>query len=171
MQEVIDIQRNLLCDRIGGKAVVNRIVDAFYDKILADYRVNRFFNNQDEATHKEALKAYILAALGDADDTDDELMELLDNCFMTCFARDKRKSFVSESDFGFFGMIISQDRPSSKLLCPAHSHLLQFMPDHFHYDVVMEHLTSCLQALNIDKKSASEILTLAESARNGVLGY
>lgn len=170
MQESIEIQRNSLYGRIGGKSVIDNIVNNFLDKMLADYRVKRFFNDHNEVEQREALQIYLAAALGTADNTEDELIELLDNCFIACFARDKRKSFVSEADFGFFGMIISQDKPSTKVLCPAHSHLLRFMPDDSHYDIAMEHLADCLQELNIDKNLAPEILALAESARNEILG-
>lgn len=170
MQESIEIQRNSLYGRIGGKSVIDNIVNNFLDKMLADYRVKRFFNDHNEVEQREALQTYLAAALGTANNTEDQLIELLDNCFIACFARDKRKSFVSEADFGFFGMIISQDKPSTKVLCPAHSHLLRYMPDDSHYDIVMEHLADCLQELNIDKNLAPEILALAESARNQILG-
>lgn len=169
MQNFTDIQINSLYGRIGGMAV-NNIIDTFLGKMLADYRVRRFFNDQNEAAQREALQAYLTGAMGGADVSADELIELLDNCFMVCFARNKRKSFVSEADFGFFGMIISQDKPSTKTLCPAHSHLLKFMPDNSHYDVVMEHLTDTLQELHVDKNLVPEILSMAESARNDVLG-
>lgn len=170
MQESIEIQRNSLYGRIGGKPVIDNIVNTFLGKMLADYRVKRFFNDHNEVEQREALQTYLVAALGTTNNTEDELIELLDNCFIACFARDKRKSFVSEADFGFFGMIISQDKPSTKVLCPAHSHLLRFMPDDSHYDIAMEHLADCLQELNIDKNLAPEILALAESARNKILG-
>lgn len=145
MQESIEIQRNSLYGRIGGKSVIDNIVNNFLGKMLADYRVKRFFNDHNEVEQREAIKTYLAATLGAANNTEDELLELLDNCFIACFARDKRKSFVSEADFGFFGMIISQDKPSTKVLCPAHSHLLRFMPDDSHYDIAMEHLAESLQ--------------------------
>lgn len=166
----IDIQTNSLCDRIGGKTIIAKVVDSFYDKILADYYVNRLFNDFDEEKQKEALKIFVTASCSGSSIANDDLNNLLNEYFMLAFARKKEKSFVNESDFGFFGMIIEQDHPSTKRLCDAHSHLLQFMPDDTHYDIVMKHLTNTLQELNINKNLATEVLALAESARNGVLG-
>lgn len=166
----IDIQTNSLSDRIGGKTVIAKIVDSFYDKILADYHVNRLLNGFDEEKQREALKIFVTTSCGGSSIADDDLNNLLNEYFMLAFARKKEKSFINESDFGFFGMIIEQDHPSTKRLCDAHSHLLQFMPDDTHYDVVMEHLTTTLHELNINNKLATEVLALAESARNGVLG-
>lgn len=170
MKGTNQIQINLLCDRVGGKAVINQLVDGFYDKMLDDYRVSRYFNDHEKGEQTNALKSFLIAAFGGSDDASVDVKKLLDDYFLTSFARDKRESFVSESDFGFFGMIISQDTPSKKQLCDAHSHLLKFMPDDSHYDVVMEHLTSTLQELNIDKNTAADVIALAESARNSVLG-
>jgi hemoglobin len=165
-----DIQTDSLCDRIGGKGVIDKIVDSFYDKMLADYYVNRFFNDFDEDKQREALKNYLIVANSGATKTSDELNDLLNKYFLIAFARKKEKSFVNESDFGFFGMIIEQDHPSTKYLCDSHSYLLQFMPDDTHYDVVMKHLTSSLQELKMDNDLVNNILAFAESARDGVLG-
>jgi hemoglobin len=167
-----------MCDRkyfqkiytkIGGATVVDKIVDAFYDKLLTDYRVARYFNDHDEDKQKLALKNFLTACSG-SNDTDDDLKSLLNEYFLAAFAREKRESAVNESDFGFFGMIIEQDHPSTKRLCDAHSHLLKFMPDNSQYDAVVEHLASTLDELNIENNLATEVLALGESARNGVLG-
>jgi len=165
-----NIQKDSLCDRIGGKTGINKIVDSLYDKMLADYHVKRLFNDFDEDKQRKALKLFLIAANNGTGNTSDELNDLLNEYFMLAFARKKEKSFVNESDFGFFGMIIEQDHPSNKLLCDAHSHLLQFMPDDTHYDVVMKHLASTLQELKMDKGLVTDVLALAESARDGVLG-
>ena len=155
--------------RIGGVTVVDRIVDTFYDKLLTDYHVARYFNDHDEDKQKEALKTF-LTACSSSNDTDDDLKDLLNEYFLVAFAREKRESAVNESDFGFFGMIIEQDHPSTKRLCDAHSHLLKFMPDNSQYDAVVEHLASTLEELNIDNNLTSEVLALGESARNSILG-
>jgi hypothetical protein len=44
------------------------------------------------------------------------------------------------------------------------------MPEDTHYDVVMEHLTSSLQPLNLDSSTVADVLAFAESGRNRVLG-
>jgi len=155
--------------RVGGEPTINSIVDVFYDKLLADYHISRYFNDHDEDQQKEALKTFLAACSG-SNNASSDINDLLNEYFLVAFAREKRKSMVNESDFGFFGMIIEQDHPSTQRLCDSHSHLLKFMPDNSHYDAVIEHLTSTLQELNISSGLATEVLALAESARNDVLG-
>jgi truncated hemoglobin YjbI len=160
-----------LYERIGGKTAISTLVELFYQKMQDDYRFNRFFNNNTTDEEKtQALKTLVIALLGGVSYSTEELTEVLDHFFMTAFARNKRKSFVGGSDFGFFGYIAPQNHPSTQYLTDAHSHLLKLMPDNSHYDVVMEHLTASLQQLNVDREIMTEVLTLAEQARNPVLG-
>lgn len=159
-----------LYHRLGGQPTISRIVDGLYAKMLDDYRLNRFFNNHDFPEQAESLKALITALLGGTTQTEEEFTALLDNFFMTAFARDKRKSMVSGADWGFFGYIIEQDHPSTNYLCDSHSQLLRFMPDNAIYDAVMEHLTATLQELNLEGALMREVLTFAEQGRNPVLG-
>jgi hemoglobin len=159
-----------LYERIGGKPAINTLVDNFYAKMQEDYRLNRFFNSKEIPEQKEALAIVLTAYFGGTSHTEEELTALVDDFFLTAFARDKRKSFVGGSDFGFFGYIIAQDHPSTQYLCDSHSHLLKFMPDDSHYDVVMEHLAASLQSLSLENGLANEVLRLAEQARNPVLG-
>ena len=167
MCNINDFQK--LYKRVGGQATIDSIVDVFYEKLLADYHVSRYFNDHDEDQQREALKTFLAACSG-SNDASSEINDLLNEYFLVAFAREKRKSMVNESDFGFFGMIIEQDHPSTKRLCDAHTHLLKFMPDNSHYDVVMEHLANTLQELNISNSLATEVLAFSESARNDVLG-
>ena len=53
-----------LFERIGGEAAVNAAVEIFYTKVLADYRINRFFGktNMDEQIKKQ--KAFFTMAFG-----------------------------------------------------------------------------------------------------------
>ncbi len=53
-----------LFERIGGEAAVNAAVEIFYTKVLADYRINRFFDktNMDEQIKKQ--KAFFTMAFG-----------------------------------------------------------------------------------------------------------
>jgi hemoglobin len=53
-----------LYDRIGGEAAVNAAVDLFYDKVLSDYRVYRFFDNVDMPKQVLHLKAFMTVAFG-----------------------------------------------------------------------------------------------------------
>jgi hemoglobin len=156
--------------RVGGKPAIEALVDGFYHKVQDDYRLNRFFNSNNLAEQIPALKTLLTALFGGSTATAEQVSGLLDDFFMTAFARDKRKSFVGGSDFGFFGYIIEQDHPSTNYLCDAHSHLLKFMPDDSHYDVVIDHLTATLQELNLDNAVQNEVLALAEQARNPLLG-
>lgn len=157
-------------ERIGGQTAINAIVDIFYAKMQDDYRINRFFNSVNVNEQTNALKALLTALFGGSNPTEEEFIDLLDNFFMTAFARSKRKGSVSGSDFGFLGIMIAQDHPSTQYLCDNHCHLLRFMPDDFHYDAVMEHLAATLQQINLDSAVRNEVLALAEKARNGVLG-
>lgn len=159
-----------LYERIGGTSVIKQVVESFYDKLLTDYRLNRFLNSDNQAKQMESLVALISAIFSGIETTTEHYQLLLDDYFVAAFSRSKRKSFVGSSDFGFFGYIIEQDHPSTNYLCEGHSHLLKFMPDNSHYDVVMEHLSAALADFNLEKPLVVEILQLAEQARNPVLG-
>jgi truncated hemoglobin YjbI len=161
---------NSLYDRLGGRAGVSDLVDIFYAKMQDDYRLNRFFNSTDQTEQADTLKALVAVFLDDSRHSDEEITSLLDKFFMAAFARNKRKSFVGGSDFGFLGIIIEQDHPSTKYLCDSHSHLLKFMPESFHYDAVMENLAASLEQLNHSSSLIREVLELAEQGRNPLLG-
>jgi len=53
-----------LYERIGGEAAVNAAVELFYRKVLADYRINRFFDNTDMETQIAKQKAFFTMAFG-----------------------------------------------------------------------------------------------------------
>jgi len=53
-----------LYERIGGEAAVNAAVDIFYRKVLADYRINRFFDNADMEKQVAKQKAFFTMAFG-----------------------------------------------------------------------------------------------------------
>jgi hemoglobin len=60
----IEIQAPSLYDRLGGEAAVNAAVDIFYDKVLSDYRINRFFEKTDMTQQAAHLKAFMGVAFG-----------------------------------------------------------------------------------------------------------
>lgn len=159
-----------LYQRIGGATAISNIIDNFYAKMQDDYRLNRFFNKGEAREHTGVLKTVVIALLGGTTQTEEGFTALLDDFFMTTFARDKNKSMVTGADWGFFYYIIEQDHPSTKYLCDSHSQLLKFMPDDAVYDAVMENLTATLQQLNLDPALKNEILALAERGRDPVLG-
>lgn len=52
----------------------------------------------------------------------------------------------------------------------AHSRLVKMGLDNSHFDAVMEHLTATLQELNAPEALINQVTTIAEGARNDVLG-
>ncbi len=53
-----------LFERIGGEAAVNAAVDVFYRKVLADDRINQFFEGVDMDKQSAKQKAFLTMALG-----------------------------------------------------------------------------------------------------------
>ena len=53
-----------LYDRIGGDAAVNAAVDVFYRKVLADDRINQFFEGVDMEKQAAKQKAFLTFAFG-----------------------------------------------------------------------------------------------------------
>lgn len=53
-----------LYDDLGGAAALDAVVDAFYKKVLADDRVNGFFDNTDMAQQARKQKAFLTFAFG-----------------------------------------------------------------------------------------------------------
>jgi hemoglobin len=159
-----------LYNRLGGEESISKIVDTFYEKMTDDYRVSRFFNDDDKKTQRSSLKALVNAILNNHNTHSPEFKNLLTKFFMSAIARFKDKERLPETGFAYLGYIIGQNHLSSKYLCDSHSHLLKFMPEDLHYDIVITHLKESLQSLNVDHALQSEVITLAERGRNGILG-
>lgn len=53
-----------LYEKIGGDAAVNAAVDVFYRKVLADARINKFFEGVDMSKQAAKQKAFLTMALG-----------------------------------------------------------------------------------------------------------
>ena len=53
-----------LYDRIGGEAAVNAAVDIFYRKVLADDRINKFFDDVDMERQAQKQKGFLTFAFG-----------------------------------------------------------------------------------------------------------
>ena len=51
-------------DRVGGEAAVNAAVDVFYRKVLADDRINQFFEGVDMEKQAAKQKGFLTMALG-----------------------------------------------------------------------------------------------------------
>ncbi len=53
-----------LYERLGGEPAIDAAVDLFYDKVLADDRINRFFSNTDMASQRGHQKMFLSFAFG-----------------------------------------------------------------------------------------------------------
>jgi len=53
-----------LFDRIGGEAAVDAAVDLFYRKVLADDRINSWFEGTDMDNQRAKQKAFLTMAFG-----------------------------------------------------------------------------------------------------------
>ena len=53
-----------LYDQIGGEAAVDAAVDIFYRKVLADDRINKFFEGVDMDRQAAKQKAFLTVAFG-----------------------------------------------------------------------------------------------------------
>ena len=53
-----------LYEKIGGDAAVNAAVDIFYRKVLADDRINQFFEGVDMERQAAKQKAFLTVAFG-----------------------------------------------------------------------------------------------------------
>ena len=53
-----------LYERIGGAAAVDAAVDKFYGKVLADTRINHFFENIDMAAQANKQKNFLTMVFG-----------------------------------------------------------------------------------------------------------
>jgi hemoglobin len=64
MSDTLNTVKATLFDQLGGEGAVNEAVDIFYRKVLADDRINRFFDGVD--IEKQAVKqqAFLTMAFG-----------------------------------------------------------------------------------------------------------
>ena len=53
-----------LYERLGGKDAVSAAVDKFYDKVLADDRINKFFSDTDMKRQIGKQRAFLTMAFG-----------------------------------------------------------------------------------------------------------
>ncbi|MBB5159035.1 group I truncated hemoglobin [Saccharopolyspora phatthalungensis] len=58
-----------LYEEVGGKPAVKAIVENFYDRILADPNLTRFFEGKDMKRIKSHQRALVTVALGGASET------------------------------------------------------------------------------------------------------
>lgn len=53
-----------LYEKLGGEAAMDAAVDIFYKKVLADERINRFFEGVDMGSQSRKLKSFLTVAFG-----------------------------------------------------------------------------------------------------------
>ena len=53
-----------LYERVGGRALVDSAVDIFYAKVLADDRINMFFENIDMVSQQNKQKRFLTMVFG-----------------------------------------------------------------------------------------------------------
>ncbi|AEG00723.1 hypothetical protein [Methylomonas methanica] len=164
-------------EHLADENLISRIVDVFYQDLLDDYRVNRYFYSRPVEEQTKPLKLLIQALLNRSQFTDKQVWELANDFFTAAFARGNAKpSLVNNRDFAFLeafvtGDIVNAGKPSELiLLCPAHSHLIRLQPNDENYDAVIDNLAAALKQLNIADNVASQILAFAECGRDGTLG-
>jgi hemoglobin len=63
-QKFTDARANSLYQKLGGKAALDAAVELFYVKVLADKRVNHFFEDINMNKQKRRQKEFLAAALG-----------------------------------------------------------------------------------------------------------
>lgn len=63
-----------LFERLGGRDAVNAAVDLFYQKVLADDRINHFFEGVDMDRQRAKQKVFLTYAFGGAPDYSGESM-------------------------------------------------------------------------------------------------
>jgi len=162
---------------LADESLVSSIVDVFYQSLLDDYRINRYFAGRPLAEQTKPLKLLINALLNRSQFTDKDVWELAGDFFTAAFARGNAKpSMVNNRDFAFLeafvtGDLVNAGKPSELvLLCPAHSHFIRLQPNDDIYDVTLENLANTLKQLNIAEPVAAKIMAFAESGRDGILG-
>lgn len=63
-----------LFERIGGRDAVNAAVDVFYKKVLADNRINRFFEGIDMEAQRRKQIMFLTYAFGGPNNYDGQSM-------------------------------------------------------------------------------------------------
>lgn len=162
---------------LSDESLISNIIDIFYQNLLDDYRINRYFYTRPITEQIKPLKLLINSLINSNGIHPKTISELADSFFTAAFGRDNaRPSLVNNRDFAFLEMFVTGDLIGSEqksdlvLLCPAHSHLLRLQPDDDNYDVVIENLANALKQLEIADELAAHILAFAETGRANILG-
>jgi hemoglobin len=117
-----------LFEQLGGETAVEAAVDVFYRKVLADYRINRFFDGSDMEKQAAKQRAFLTMAFG------------------------------------------GPNNYTGTDMRTAHAKLVKIGLSGSHFDAVMEHLGATLSELDVPPALIEQVLALAETTRNDVLG-
>jgi hemoglobin len=117
-----------LYQQLGGKAAVNAAVDIFYRKVLADDRINRFFEGVDMAAQVAKQRAFLTMAFG------------------------------------------GPNNYTGADMRTAHARLVANGLNSGHVDAVVENLRVTLQELKVPGYLIPQVIDIAESVRDDVLG-
>lgn len=122
------VQDQTLFDRLGGRDAINAAVDIFYEKVLADPSINRFFENVDMAKQRAKQKVFLAYAFG------------------------------------------GPTPYTGKDLSAAHAPLVADGLNDSHFDAVAGHLQATLEELGVPQELIGEVMAIAGSTRDAVLG-
>lgn len=149
---------------------IHQLVELCFEKMRADYRVNRFFNSLPPEQQLQPIKELLTIVWHGG--KWQENLELLDEVFTALFARNNAKpSLVTGRDFAFLLDVIGgRDLQVITPVCLCHQFLLKLQPDDFHVDVLIEHVSASLHELMFSEDSILQALALVESARELLLG-
>ncbi|MDQ5940238.1 MAG: hemoglobin [Pseudomonadota bacterium] len=64
MSDTLNTENATLFEQLGGEGAVDVAVDIFYRKVLADHRINRFFDGVDMEKQAAKQKAFLTMAFG-----------------------------------------------------------------------------------------------------------
>ena len=117
--------QDTLFERIGGMTAVNAAVDLFYEKVIADDRINAFFESVNMHGQSGKMKTFLAYA---------------------------------------FGAPIPY---SGKDMRAAHAHM-DLNEDHF--NAVAENLIATLKELAVPQELIDEVMSVASSTKDDVLG-
>lgn len=117
-----------LFEQLGGAAAVEAAVDVFYRKVLADYRINRFFDSSDMEKQAVKQRAFLTMAFG------------------------------------------GPNNYTGTDMRTAHAKFVKMGLNGSHFDAVMEHLDATLSELGVPPNLIEQVLAIAETTRNDILG-
>mmetsp|Transcript_66638 Transcript_66638/g.77337 ORF Transcript_66638/g.77337 Transcript_66638/m.77337 type:complete len:123 (+) Transcript_66638:54-422(+) len=60
----METDKKSLFEQLGGEAAVDVCVDSFYEKVLADPKINHFFKDTDMKKQAQHQKAFLTVAFG-----------------------------------------------------------------------------------------------------------